>query len=84
MELGAGDGDDGLAAFARATAPRTERLRQRYGQESQPASSDDEHDDYGKPNHTLLSFHPHHLSFISSGLLSSVHLRTFLLFCGTV
>ncbi|KAL0902607.1 hypothetical protein ABMA27_000439, partial [Loxostege sticticalis] len=44
---GAGDGDDGLAAFARATAPRTERLRQRYGQESQPASSDDEHDDYG-------------------------------------
>ncbi|CAH0578059.1 unnamed protein product [Chrysodeixis includens] len=44
---GAGEGDDGLAAFARATAPRTERLRQRYGQESQPASSDDEHDDYG-------------------------------------
>ncbi|XP_031767409.1 uncharacterized protein LOC113518155 isoform X1 [Galleria mellonella] len=44
---GAGDGDDGLAAFARATAPRTERLRQRYGQESQPVSSDDEHDDYG-------------------------------------
>ncbi|XP_063837829.1 uncharacterized protein LOC135086935 [Ostrinia nubilalis] len=44
---GAGDGDDGLAAFARANAPRTERLRQRYGQESQPASSDDEHDDYG-------------------------------------
>ncbi|KAG6442861.1 hypothetical protein O3G_MSEX002527 [Manduca sexta] len=44
---GAGEGDDGLAAFARATAPRTERLRQRYGQESQPVSSDDEHDDYG-------------------------------------
>ncbi|XP_073952241.1 uncharacterized protein [Choristoneura fumiferana] len=44
---GAGDGDDGLAAFARAAGPRTERLRQRYGQESQPASSDDEHDDYG-------------------------------------
>ncbi|XP_049885918.1 uncharacterized protein LOC126380504 isoform X2 [Pectinophora gossypiella] len=44
---GAGEGDDGLAAFARAAAPRTERLRQRYGQESQPASSDDEHDDYG-------------------------------------
>lgn len=47
MYLGAGDGDDGLAAFARAAGPRTERLRQRYGQESQPASSDDEHDDYG-------------------------------------
>ncbi|CAH0401926.1 unnamed protein product [Chilo suppressalis] len=44
---GAGESDDGLAAFARAAAPRTERLRQRYGQESQPASSDDEHDDYG-------------------------------------
>ncbi|XP_021206032.2 uncharacterized protein LOC101737214 isoform X3 [Bombyx mori] len=44
---GAGDGDDGLAAFARASAPRTERIRQRYGQESQPVSSDDEHDDYG-------------------------------------
>ncbi|KAJ0183754.1 hypothetical protein K1T71_000177 [Dendrolimus kikuchii] len=44
---GAGDGDDGLAAFARATAPRTERIKQRYGQESQPVSSDDEHDDYG-------------------------------------
>ncbi|KAL4704316.1 hypothetical protein ACJJTC_012892, partial [Scirpophaga incertulas] len=44
---GAGEGDDGLAAFARASASRTERLRQRYGQESQPASSDDEHDDYG-------------------------------------
>ncbi|XP_048004322.1 uncharacterized protein LOC125240473 [Leguminivora glycinivorella] len=44
---GAGDGDDGLAAFARASGPRTERLRQRYGHESQPASSDDEHDDYG-------------------------------------
>ncbi|XP_045510067.1 uncharacterized protein LOC123705367 isoform X2 [Colias croceus] len=39
--------DDSLAAFARASAPRTERLRQRYGQESQPVSSDDEHDDYG-------------------------------------
>ncbi|XP_038216417.1 uncharacterized protein LOC119835579 isoform X2 [Zerene cesonia] len=39
--------DDSLAAFARASAPRTERLRQRYGQESQPGSSDDEHDDYG-------------------------------------
>ncbi|XP_063394297.1 uncharacterized protein LOC134679322 [Cydia fagiglandana] len=44
---GAGDGDDGLAAFARAAGPRTERLRQRYSHESQPASSDDEHDDYG-------------------------------------
>ncbi|CAK1588252.1 unnamed protein product [Parnassius mnemosyne] len=44
---GANDGDDGLAAFARASAPRTERLRQRYSQESQPVSSDDEHDDYG-------------------------------------
>ncbi|XP_037977772.2 uncharacterized protein LOC105380641 isoform X2 [Plutella xylostella] len=44
---GADDMDDSLAAFARASAMRTERLRQRYGQESQPASSDDEHDDYG-------------------------------------
>ncbi|CAK1554145.1 unnamed protein product [Leptosia nina] len=44
---GATDNDDSLAAFARASAPRTERLRQRYGQESQPVSSDDEHDDYG-------------------------------------
>ncbi|XP_072931115.1 uncharacterized protein [Epargyreus clarus] len=44
---GAGESDDSLAAFARAAAPRTERLRQRYGQESQPVSSDDEHDDYG-------------------------------------
>ncbi|KPI91928.1 hypothetical protein RR46_08354 [Papilio xuthus] len=44
---GANDGDDGLAAFARATAPRTERIRQRYGQDSHPVSSDDEHDDYG-------------------------------------
>ncbi|CAG9558546.1 unnamed protein product [Danaus chrysippus] len=44
---GAGESDDSLAAFARASAPRTERLRQRYGQESQPVSSDDEHDDYG-------------------------------------
>lgn len=41
------EGDEGLIAFARATAPRTERLKQRYGQESQPVSSDDEHDDYG-------------------------------------
>lgn len=47
---GANDSDDGLAAFARATAPRTERLKQRYGQESQPVSSDDEHDDYGNKN----------------------------------
>lgn len=46
--LGATEGDDSLAAFARATAPRTERLKQRYGQESQPVSSDDEHDDYGE------------------------------------
>ncbi|XP_069365145.1 uncharacterized protein [Maniola hyperantus] len=44
---GAADSDDSLAAFARASAPRTERLRQRYGQDSQPVSSDDEHDDYG-------------------------------------
>ncbi|XP_013147209.1 PREDICTED: uncharacterized protein LOC106110069 [Papilio polytes] len=44
---GANDGDDGLAAFARASAPRTERIRQRYGQDSHPVSSDDEHDDYG-------------------------------------
>ncbi|XP_046977172.1 uncharacterized protein LOC124543146 [Vanessa cardui] len=44
---GAGESDDSLAAFARASASRTERLRQRYGQESQPVSSDDEHDDYG-------------------------------------
>lgn len=44
---GAGDCDDGLAAFARASAPRTERLKQRYGLESQAVSSDDEHDDYG-------------------------------------
>ncbi|KAJ2954446.1 hypothetical protein O0L34_g2716 [Tuta absoluta] len=44
---GAGEGDDGLAAFARAAAPRTERLRQRYSQDSQQVSSDDEHDDYG-------------------------------------
>ncbi|CAH0716464.1 unnamed protein product, partial [Brenthis ino] len=44
---GACESDDSLAAFARASAPRTERLRQRYGQESQPVSSDDEHDDYG-------------------------------------
>ncbi|CAH2227163.1 jg8852, partial [Pararge aegeria aegeria] len=45
---GAAESDDGLAAFARASAPRTERLRQRYGHDSQPVSSDDEHDDYGK------------------------------------
>lgn len=45
---GAGDGDESIAAFARAAAPRTERIRQRYSQESQSqASSDDEHDDYG-------------------------------------
>ncbi|XP_039763348.1 uncharacterized protein LOC120636117 [Pararge aegeria] len=44
---GAAESDDGLAAFARASAPRTERLRQRYGHDSQPVSSDDEHDDYG-------------------------------------
>ncbi|XP_047524386.1 uncharacterized protein LOC125062465 isoform X2 [Pieris napi] len=44
---GATENDDSLAAFARASAPRTERLRQRYGQDSQPVSSDDEHDDYG-------------------------------------
>lgn len=49
--VGCGENDDGLVAFARAAAPRTDRLRQRYGQESQPASSDDEHDDYGE---TLL------------------------------
>lgn len=47
LYAGAGESDDSLAAFARASAPRTERLRQRYGQESQPVSSDDEHDDYG-------------------------------------
>ncbi|GBP03734.1 hypothetical protein EVAR_100982_1 [Eumeta japonica] len=45
--VGANDGDDSLAAFAKATAPRTDRLRQRYAQDSQPPSSDDEHDDYG-------------------------------------
>lgn len=45
---GATESDESLAAFARASAPRTERLRQRYGQESQPVSSDDEHDDYGE------------------------------------
>lgn len=45
---GAGESDEGLAAFARAAVPRTERIRQRYSQESQSqASSDDEHDDYG-------------------------------------
>ncbi|XP_045784179.1 uncharacterized protein LOC123880227 [Maniola jurtina] len=44
---GPAESDDSLAAFARASAPRTERLRQRYGQDSQPVSSDDEHDDYG-------------------------------------
>lgn len=45
---GAGEGDEGLAAFVRAAAPRTERIRQRFSQESQSqASSDDEHDDYG-------------------------------------
>ncbi|CAH2035279.1 unnamed protein product, partial [Iphiclides podalirius] len=44
---GANDSDDGLADFARASAPRTERIKQRYSQESQPVSSDDEHDDYG-------------------------------------
>ncbi|XP_041986918.1 uncharacterized protein LOC121738749 [Aricia agestis] len=44
---GASDNDESLAAFARASASRTERIRQRYGHESQPVSSDDEHDDYG-------------------------------------
>lgn len=54
---GAGESDEGLAAFARAVAPRAERIRQRYSQESQSqASSDDEHDDYGMDiwgGHTL-------------------------------
>lgn len=51
---GAADNDESLAAFARASAPRTERLRQRYGQDSHPVSSDDEHDDYGELSRSSL------------------------------
>lgn len=57
VKIGAGEGDDGLAAFARAAGPRTERIRQRYSQESQPASSDDEHDDYGNLKNIEINYH---------------------------